>query len=248
MSLRGIEVEGLVRRYLSPAPVLAVDHVSFTVAPGEVFGLLGPNGAGKTTTLRILATLLRADEGRARIAGHDVATEGAAVRRSLGYLSGSTGLYGRLTAREMLLYFARIQDLPDPRRRVDELMERFGIDAYADQRCERLSTGTKQKVSIARAAMHDPPVLILDEPTAGLDVLVAQTFLEFVEQMRDAGRAVLFSTHIMSEAQRLCDRVGILHQGRLLMVGTVPEILERTGQRWLEQAFVHLVRGASASS
>ncbi|MCB9687924.1 MAG: ATP-binding cassette domain-containing protein [Alphaproteobacteria bacterium] len=240
-----MEVEGLVRRYLSPEPVVAVDHVSFSVAPGEVFGLLGPNGAGKTTTLRMLATLLRPDEGRASIAGHDVVTDPEGVRRALGYLSGSTGLYGRLTAREMLLYFARIQRLPDPRRRVDELMARFGIDAYADQRCERLSTGMKQKVSIARAALHDPPVLILDEPTAGLDVLVAQTFLEFVEQMRDAGRCVLFSTHIMSEAERLCDRVGVIHQGRLLAVGTVPELLERTGERYLEQAFVRLVRQAS---
>jgi sodium transport system ATP-binding protein len=236
-----VEVQGLRKVFPGPEPVRAVDGVSFRAAAGEVFGLLGPNGAGKTTTLRMLVTLLSPDEGTVRVAGHDVATSPDAVRASIGYLSTSTGVYGRLTVTEMLESFARIQGVAEPRRRAAELVERFELGDYRDQRCGRLSTGNKQKVSIARAMVHDPPVLVLDEPTSGLDVLVAQTFLRFVEDMRDAGKCVVYSTHIMSEAERLCDRLAILHAGRILATGTLDALREQTGEHYLEAAFIHLV-------
>jgi sodium transport system ATP-binding protein len=237
-----IEVEGLTKRFYDPAEVVAVDSVSFRCEPGEVFGLLGPNGAGKTTTLRMLATLLAPDEGRARLNGHDVGDDPEAVRRALGYLSSNTGLYGRLTCREMIRYFAQLQGVADPERRTRELIERFDLGASATRRCDRLSTGNKQKVSIARAIVHDPPILIFDEPTSGLDVIVAQTVLEFIEEVRAAGRCVLYSTHIMSEAERLCDRIGILHHGRLLAIGSLDELREASGERYLESIFLHFVR------
>jgi sodium transport system ATP-binding protein len=236
-----IDVEGLTKRFFGPEPVTAVDGVSFHCAPGRIFGLLGPNGAGKTTTLRMLATLLSPDEGTARLNGHEVREDPAGVRGSIGYLSASTGLYGRLTAWEMIAYFARLQGVADPEARTAELVERFGIGPFARVRCERLSTGMRQKVSIARAVVHQPPILILDEPTSGLDVLVARTFLDFVERARDEGHCVLYSTHIMSEAERLCDRIAILHRGRILAEGSLSELREATGLRYLEDIFVRCV-------
>ena len=239
-----IEVEHLSKTFHRPERVTAVDDVGFRCAPGEIVGLLGPNGAGKTTTLRILATLLSPDSGRATVAGHDVVTAPDAVRRSIGYLSASTGLYPRLTARETLVYFAELHAVPDAAKRADALIERFEIGAFAHVRCDRLSTGMKQKVSIARAIVHDPPVLIFDEPTLGLDVLVAQTLLAFIEERRAAGRTVLFSTHVMREAERLCDRIAIIHQGHILAEDTLDALQARTGERELEQVFVRLVEDA----
>ncbi len=235
-----ITVTELRKRFYTPAPVEAVDGVSFSCAAGQVFGLLGPNGAGKTTTLRMLATLLQPDGGTAVLAGHDVRTAPQEVRRSIGYLATTTGLYERLTAREMIHYFARLQGVHDPDGRTLELMAQFDITEFAHVRCGRLSTGMKQKVSIARAIVHDPPILILDEPTTGLDVLVSQTLLRFIEESRDAGRCVLLSTHIMSEAERLCDRLAIIHRGRICAQGTLDELRERTGEHYLEQIFVKL--------
>jgi len=240
-----IEVTALSKTFSGDPPVRAVDAVSFSVARGEVYGLLGPNGAGKTTTLRMLATLLTPDSGQARIAGHDLRDNSQGVRRSIGYLSANTGLYGRLTPREILLYFARLQQVEQPVRRCEDLIERLGITKYAAQRCDALSTGMAQKVSIARAIVHNPPVLILDEPTSGLDVLVSQTVLEFVEEARDGGACILYSTHVMSEAERLCNRIGILHEGRLLAEGSLDEFKQRSGQPDLEGAFVHFVRGSA---
>jgi sodium transport system ATP-binding protein len=239
-----IEVRGLTKHFYSPRQVTAVDGVSFRCEAGAVFGLLGPNGAGKSTTLRMLSTLLAPDEGSAVLHGSSVKEDPEGVRGSIGYLSTTTGLYGRLTAREMIHYFARLQGVADPRGRTDQLMERFDIHPFAHVRCDRLSTGMRQKVSIARAVVHDPPILILDEPTAGLDVLVARTFLEFVEQARDEGRCVLFSTHIMSEAERLCDRVAILHQGRILADDVPSALKDASGCRYLEDVFVHYVQQA----
>lgn len=237
-----IEVDGLVKRFGTGAP--AVRGVSFDAQPGEVFGLLGPNGAGKTTTLRMVATLLQPDEGRIVVAGYDARAAPEGVRRHLGYLSASTALYPRLTARELLTYFARLQGVERPRRRVSVVMERFGIQDLASVRCDRLSTGMRQKVAIARSVIHDPPVLVLDEPTSGLDVLVAQTFLEFVEESRAAGRCVVYSTHTMSEAERLCDRIGVLHEGRLYACGSLPELRALTGEHYLEAIFLALVTDA----
>ena len=241
-----IEARGLVQTFRTERgknskEVRAVDGVDLHVGAGEVVGFLGPNGAGKTTTLRMLTTLLRPTAGSATVAGYDVVAEPVQVRRSIGYLSASTGLYPRLTARETLVYFAELHEVDAPAKRADALIERFEIGAFAHVRCDRLSTGMKQKVSIARAIVHDPPVLIFDEPTLGLDVLVAQTLLAFIEERRAAGRTVLFSTHVMREAERLCDRIAIIHQGRILAEGTLAALQERTGETELEQVFVRLV-------
>jgi len=238
-----IKISGLTKRFHNPDLITAVDQISFECKPGEIFGLLGPNGAGKTTALRIISTLMQPDEGEAIVGGHDVRTAPEDVRRSIGFLSANTGLYGRLTAAEMIRYFAEIQEVEHPKQRTDELIEQFGIGDFAHVRCDRLSTGMKQKVSIARAIVHDPSVLIFDEPTLGLDVLVSETLLQFIESCRDAGRCVLFSTHIMREAERLCDRIGIIHRGRILAIGSLEELRSQTSEHYLEQIFIHLIRG-----
>jgi len=234
-----IEVSQLVKVFPGPTPVRAVDGVSFEVHAGEVVGLLGVNGAGKTTTLRMLVTLLQPDSGTARINGHDIRSSPDQVRGSLGFLSVTTGLYERLTAREMLVSFGYLQGVDDPRGRAEALIERFDITDFADQRCGRLSTGMKQKVSIARSLVHDPPVLILDEPTVGLDVLVSQSFLQFVESARDDGRAIIYSTHMMSEVERLCDRVCIIHEGKIQGDTTVEAMMTQHGS--VERAFLAAV-------
>ncbi len=241
-----ISVHGLTKRYLHPSTretFEAVSELSFEAEAGQVFGLLGPNGAGKTTTLRMLSTLISPDEGTASVAGHDLLGQPAGVRSSIGYLSTTTGLYDRLTARELIAYFGRLQGVEDPGPRTEALIERLDIGRFADVPCGNLSTGMKQKVSIARAIVHDPPVLILDEPTTGLDVLVAQTFLGFIEEARDDGRCVIFSTHIMSEAERLCDRIAVVHRGRLRAVGSLDELRQQTGEHYLERIFISLVDG-----
>jgi sodium transport system ATP-binding protein len=246
-----VRVEGLGKTFhdASRGPVLAVRDLSFVAHAGEIFGLLGPNGAGKTTTLRMLATILSPTAGRATVAGHDLAAAPAAVRGSIGYLSGDTGLYGRLTPREVLRYFARLNHYPADRlaARTAALIERFGIAEFADVRCDRLSTGMRQKVSIARAVIHDPPVLILDEPTAGLDIIVGESLLRFIEEIRSQGKCILFSTHVMREAERLCDRIGIIHEGRLLASGTFEELKALSRKRYLEEIFVHVVEGADGA-
>lgn len=240
-----LETRELVKTFAGPEPVRAVDHVSFGAERGEVLGLLGVNGAGKTTTLRMLVTLLAPDSGTARINGYDVQSHPTEARRSLGFLSTTTGVYDRLTVREMLVAFGRLLDVPHPKARADQLIERFSLGDHQTRRCGQLSTGNKQRVSIARAIVHDPPVIVLDEPTTGLDVLVAQAFLEFVEEMRDSGKCILYSTHIMSEAERLCDRVAVLHEGRVLADATLDALRAHTGETDLEAIFLHLVRGQS---
>lgn len=247
-----VTVEALRKTFVEAGrgEVHAVDGVDFHCRAGEIFGLLGANGAGKTTTLRMLSTVLRPTSGRARVMGHDVEAEPEAVRRSLGFHSASTALYPRLTARETLEFFARVNRYPRDRveARVDELVRRFGIAEYADARVEKLSSGMKQKVAIARTVAHDPPVLIFDEPTVGLDVLNAIDLLDVVEELREEGRTVLFSTHIMSEAERICDRIAILHRGRLLAEGTLDELREATGLHYLQDIFIHHVQTAGAGA
>ncbi len=243
-----IAVRDLRKSFLdeSRGEVRAVDGIDFDCAAGEIFGLLGANGAGKTTTLRILATVLRPDGGRASVMGHDVAREGDQVRRSLGFYSASTALYPRLTARETLEFFARIGGLPRSlvRSRVDELIARFGISLYADTRVEALSQGMKQKVSIARTVVHDPPVLIFDEPTVGLDVLNALDMRTLISELRSEGKCIVFSTHIMSEAEKLCDRIAIVHRGRIRATGTLAALREATALHYLEDIFVRYVETA----
>ena len=193
----------------SRGEVRAVDDIDFDCRRGEVFGLLGANGAGKTTTLRMLATILKPTGGQASLNGHSVLTEPEAVRRSLGFFSASTALYPRLTGRETLEFFARINGYPADRvaQRVEALIERFGISEYAGARVEKLSSGMKQKISIARTIVHDPPILIFDEPTVGLDVMAALEMQRVIRELRDEGKTIIFSTHIMSEAEKLCDRI-----------------------------------------
>ena len=240
-----IRVDRLTKEYRMPGGerFRAVDEISFTASPGSVFGLLGPNGAGKTTTLRILSTLIAPTSGTARVAGYDVVGEPEAVRRSIGFLTGSTGLYPRLTAREVVRYFGRLYGMPpgDLERRLDSVFGALDISSFQDKRCGELSTGMMQKVSIARAIIHDPPVLILDEPTTGLDVLASRHLVDFIRESRDMGKCVLFSTHIMSEAERLCDELAIIHRGGIVDTGTVAELRERTGQTFIEDVFLSLL-------
>ena len=243
-----IEVEALSKTYRSGrrARVEALRDVSFTCRPGQVFGLLGPNGAGKTTCLRILSTALRASGGSARIDGTDVAREPRAVRRKIGFLSSNTGLYGRLTAREVLLYFGRLFGLAPGvlAARIAELAETFDMAEFLDRPCDKLSTGMRQKVNIARTVIHSPPVMVFDEPTSGLDVLTSRTIVQFIHRCRSAGKTVLFSTHIMAEVEKLCDQVAIVHAGRLFFTGSVEELRGERGDD-LDDAFIELIRGES---
>jgi sodium transport system ATP-binding protein len=219
--------------------VRAVDDVSFTVRPGEIFGLLGPNGAGKTTTLRMLATILTPSSGSAAVAGHDIKSAPAKVRESIGFVATETGLYDRFTARETLRFFGRIVRLPNAEidRRSQEAFALLQMETIADRRVGTFSTGEKQKLSLARSIIHDPPVLILDEPTFGLDVMAARAVTDTIRLLRDQGRTLLLSTHIMRIAEKLCDRIGILHRGRLLACGTLDSLTQRFGGEDLEEVF-----------
>lgn len=222
----------------------AVDQVSFSVGEGEIFGLLGPNGAGKTTTLRMLSGLLKPTEGDAAIAGHSMHGDQIAARQNLGFLTGDMDLYRRLNPRELLLYFGRLYQTPraELEARVEKLIEAFGITPFVDRHCEKLSTGQKQRVSIARTLVHDPRVVILDEPTTGLDIMASEFILQFIRKMaKEEGKALIFSTHNLTEVERLCDRIAIVHQGKLVYLGDLEGVQSRTGQSSLPAAFFHLV-------
>ncbi|MBN1945468.1 MAG: ATP-binding cassette domain-containing protein [Bradymonadales bacterium] len=223
--------------------VQAVRRIGFAVYPGEVVGLLGPNGAGKTTTLRMMATLLKPDSGRIQIAGFDVVEQPLAVRSALGYETGDTGLYKRLKPVEFLRYFGRLHGIEKQalERRIAELVENLQMVGFTDRLCGNLSTGQQQRVSLARALLHDPQVLVLDEPTRGLDILSSSFVLESLKRAADSGRAVLFSTHIMSEVELTCSRVVVLHRGEVLAEGSISGLLERTGEGTLSRAFLALV-------
>lgn len=245
-----IEARGLTKTFRDRkrGTFTAVDQVSFRVEPGSIYGLLGANGAGKTTTLRILATLLQPSGGEARVAGFDVTEHASAVRASLGFLAASTALYGRLTARETIAYFGRLHGMSDDAiaARTIILTEELGMRDFLDRRVETFSTGMKQKTSIARTLIHDPAVLIFDEPTIGLDVLAARTILRFVRDCRGRGKTVIYSTHVMSEVTKLCDRIGVIHGGKLLAEGTLAELASATGKAEMEDIFVHLIGGDAA--
>lgn len=228
----------------SRGEVQAVDQVDLACGQGEILGLLGANGAGKTTVLRMLSTVLQPTAGLAWIMGHEVREAPEKVRSMLGFYSASTSLYPKISPRETLRFFAKVNRYPRKQvtERVEELVHRFGLKEYADTRVERLSSGMKQKVSIARTVVHDPPVLIFDEPTVALDVLNAIELREIISGLRDEGKAILFSTHIMSEAEQLCDRIAIIHHGRILATGTLEELRSTTGLYYLEEIFVHYAR------
>jgi sodium transport system ATP-binding protein len=217
--------------------VRAVDTVSFQCQPGQVFGLLGVNGAGKTTCLRILGTILQPSSGTASVGGFDVCIEPEQV------LSTATALYGRLTAQETVEYFGRLHGLPEMllRERIESLFTTLDMNEFRHRRCDQLSSGMKQKVSIARTLVHDPQVMIFDEPTHGLDVLTARTVVNFIRDCRARGKTVIFSTHVMREAEKLCDRIAVIHNGRIMAEGTLGELCERTGAQDLDDVFVRLV-------
>jgi sodium transport system ATP-binding protein len=223
--------------------VRAVDGVDFRCEPGRIFGLLGVNGAGKTTCLRLLATILRPTSGTAAVNGFDILTEPEKVRASIGFLSTATALYGRLTAFEVVEYFGRLHGMDDRalHPRIDALFQTLGMNEFRDRRCDKLSTGMKQKTSIARTLVHDPPVMVFDEPTLGLDVLTARTVLGFIRECRQRGKTVIFSTHVMSEAEKLCDSIAIIHGGRILAEGTQAQLRQRAGVEGLEEIFIKVV-------
>jgi len=242
-----IEARGMTKVFQDKqrGAVRAVDGVSFRCEPGRIYGLLGANGAGKTTTLRLLATILTPTAGGATVAGFDVVAEPEKARASLGFLSTATALYGRLTAREFVEYFGRLHGLEEQvlQARVKALFDRLEMNEFGDRRCDSFSTGMKQKTSIARVLVHDPPVMIFDEPTTGLDVMTARTIISFIRECRERGKTVIFSTHVMTEAEKLCDRIGIIHSGRLLAEGTLQELRARSGIEDLEDIFVGVVAG-----
>jgi len=228
--------------------VTATADVSFTCQPGRIYGLLGANGAGKTTTLRLLATLLKPTSGTCTVAGHDTAAAPEKVRANVGFLAASTALYGRLTAREMVTYFGRLNGLTDEviRARLKVLADELDMHEFLDRRCDKFSTGMKQKTSIARTLIHDPAVMIFDEPTLGLDVMTARSIVKFVRECRNRGKTVIYSTHVMSEVEKLCDTIGIIHAGRLVTEGTLPELQARFGEQDMEEIFVKAVGGEAA--
>ncbi len=240
-----IEVEGLTKSFPGPGgkPAAAVDDLTFTVRPGEVFGLLGPNGAGKTTTLRMLCTVLKPTAGFATVAGYDIVAQPAMVRRSVGFLSANTGIYDRMTPWEMVRYYGRLYGLAGEEltARMEALFDALQMNEFRDVAGGRLSTGMRQKVSIARALVHDPPVLIFDEPTAGLDVLVQRAVLRGIADLRERGKTILFSTHVMTEVEKLCDHVAILSRGRIVAAGSLPELRQQYKQDDLEELFFSLV-------
>ena len=223
--------------------VTAVDNVSFTARDGEVTGLLGPNGAGKTTTLRMLSTLLTPDAGQAQIDGADLTRERAVVRQRLGVLGDAKGLYWRLTARENITYFGRLQGMSDTdaKHRADALIDELGLRDLSDRPTQGFSQGERMKVAIARALVHNPQTVLLDEPTNGLDIMSTRSMRELIRGLRAQGKCVLFSSHIMQEVAALCDRVVIINKGRAVFSGTPQEVLAATGLDSLEDAFVKLI-------
>jgi sodium transport system ATP-binding protein len=235
-----VQVSGLSKTF---GTYQAVRDLSFEVRAGEVFGLLGPNGAGKTTTLRVLATLLRPSRGEARVAGFDIRRQAERVRAAIGVVNGGMGLYDRLTGREVLTYFGQLYGLnrAEIGARIEELDALLGLRGLLERRTGDLSTGMKQKIVIARAVLHDPPVIFFDEATSGLDVLARRSVLNFVKSYPKGARAVVYSTHVMSEVEELCDRVAILYEGRLIAQGTPRELTQAAGARGLESAFFTLV-------
>jgi sodium transport system ATP-binding protein len=224
----------------------AVDQLSLKISPGEVFGLLGPNGAGKTTTLRMVLGLLDPDEGYAEVDGYRTAVDPIAVKSRLGFVSASDGVYPWLSVREMLLYFADLYAVdPDvANQRAERLAELMEITSLLDRRAGSLSTGQRQRVTLVRGLIHDPPVMLLDEPTRGLDVVGVQTIFDYIDHLRDLGKAVVVCTHRLDEAERLCDRFGLLHQGQLRHEGTLEQLRESTGRDSLVEMFVDLLRSS----
>jgi len=240
-----VQVQNLCKNYPDAAlgEFKALDNISFVARAGEVFGLLGPNGAGKTTALRILATILQPSSGSVRIYNFDVTEQADFVRHSIGFVSNNTAIYDRMSAWELVEYFGRLYALPADRLypRMEKIFRTLQMEDFRDCPGAKMSTGMKQKVSIARALIHDPPVLIFDEASLGLDVMVARTLQSIVMELRDQGKCIIYSTHIMREVERLCDHVAIIYKGKLLDTGTLEELADRHGQNDFEELFFQLL-------
>lgn len=221
----------------------AVDHISFEVREREIFGLLGPNGAGKTTALRMLATVMKPTAGTAVLGGHDIVQEPEEVRKQIGFLSGDMGLYHRLTPRETLTFFGQLHGMNggNLKGRIGEVFALLDMEKFADTQVEKLSTGMRQRVAIARTLIQDPPILILDEPASGLDVPTAQVIEEFILKACRGGKSIILSTHVMEEAEYLCDRMAVIHEGQIKMVGTMTELRAATGKERLREVFLSLL-------
>lgn len=245
-----ITVKNLTKQFAQKDGELltAVDNVSFQVNKGEIVCLLGVNGAGKTTTMRVLSTVFEPTSGTAEIEGYDIVKQGDKVRENLGFLSGDTGLYTRLKVREFLRYFGDLYGLPRTTTdsKIAEMAELLDMNSFLDKKIDFLSTGMRQKVSIVRFIIHNPPVMILDEPTAGLDILTARNIVAFIKRSKEEGKSVLFSTHIMREAERLADRIVLIHAGRILAEGTLEELRAKTDCFDLDDIFVYYVNNMVA--
>lgn len=239
-----ISVSQLTRHFRSSnGPIVAVDRLTFHVREGEVYGLLGPNGAGKTTTLRMILGLLAPTSGDAEVNGYCATSQPDEVKRRIGLVSASSGLYQWLTPRETMLFFADLYGVPlkNAQARLKELTALFDLTRFLDQRCATLSTGQKQRVTLARALMHDPPVMLLDEPTRGLDVIGTHVVFEYIKKLRSLGKAVVVSTHRLDEASHVCDRMGLLHRGQLKHEGSFAELQQETGCNNLFEMFLQLI-------
>ena len=238
-----IDVAGLTKSFGKRGEVHAVADVTFAAPSGAITGLLGPNGAGKTTLLRMLATLVVPDAGRATVGGLDIVRDRYAVRERIGVLSDARGLYQRLTARENVRYYGALHGLTGRAldARVDRLLDALGLAAIADRRTQGFSQGEKMKVAIARALVHDPDTILLDEPTNGLDIMSVRALREQLRALRGEGKCLLFSSHVMQEVAALCDRIVILARGRVVAAGTADELVAQAGTRTLEDAFVALI-------
>ena len=246
-----IHVQNLSRSFEDKkrGTVKAVDNLSFDVNPGEIFGLLGPNGAGKSTALRLISTLLKPSSGTATINGFDIAMQASDVRRQIGFLTGDMGLYARLTPREILQFFGRLAEVDETElnRRTVDLIDRLDMRDFADTRSDKLSSGMKQKTAIARTLIHDPPVLILDEPTAMLDLPTARVIEQSILEAKRSGKCIVYSTHIMEEAEYLCDRIAVINHGKLKISGTMDELRAATGKHRLREIFLELLELPNAA-
>lgn len=240
-----IHVRKLTKSYpdIQQGQYVAVDGISFDAMPGQIFGLLGPNGAGKTTVLRILSTVLKPTSGKVTINGFDVVEQAEQVRRQIGFVSTNTGIYDRMSGWELVEFFGQLHGMPLDllHQRMESLFERFQMNSFREVPCSHMSTGMKQKVSIARAMVHDPPILVFDEATSGLDILAAREVLATVEKLASQGKCILFSSHIMSEVKRICDRLAIMHRGKILAHGSLEDLAKNFGDVELEELFYDLL-------
>jgi sodium transport system ATP-binding protein len=235
-----LEIKNLTKRF---GEVTAVNDISFRVGKGEIFGLLGENGAGKTTTLRMLATMLQPTSGTAVLAGYDLVKEPEKVRQCIGILfGGESGLYDRLTAAENIAYFGELNNMERAalKNRIQELARIFGMEEYINRRAGKFSKGMKQKVAFARSIVHNPDIMLFDEPTSGLDVSAIRNVHDFIMDCKAEGKTIILSSHTMSEVEKLCDRIGIIHKGRLVAQGTIAELSQQHNGKSLEEVFIEL--------